>query len=222
MPRGARGSSQRGVCRQRLVLRTQATIFAALPGIQSSAIVQFTDGVACCRLTSHSSGRLRRRLIPALGIMTDIFLNFLKEYPYIPGTAVVAFGWWCVHRLNSARDRINSERTIRTTELAKVYAILLRTGIYGTLTKTDETGKVTWINEELEDAIGKIYLYGTNELVALTQQYVESWSKTQGANGTELLNNIRDHIRKSLGLDPIVGTPHYLRVTINRNKKSDA
>jgi hypothetical protein len=67
MPRGARGSSQRGRCRQRVVLRTQATSFAALPGIQSSAIVQVTDGVACCRLTSHSSGRLRRRLIPALG-----------------------------------------------------------------------------------------------------------------------------------------------------------
>src|SRR5690606_20567039 len=43
-----------------------ATSCAALPGIQSSAIVQLTDGVACCRLTSHSSGRLRRRLIPAL------------------------------------------------------------------------------------------------------------------------------------------------------------
>src|SRR3546814_79205 len=33
------------------------------------SIVQFTDGVACCRLTSHSSGRLRRRLTPALGAM---------------------------------------------------------------------------------------------------------------------------------------------------------
>src|SRR5690348_8625235 len=67
-PCRARGSSQRGVRRQRLVLRTQATSCAALPGIQSSAIVQLTDGVACCRLTSHSSGRLRRRLIPALAL----------------------------------------------------------------------------------------------------------------------------------------------------------
>jgi hypothetical protein len=40
-----------------------------LPGIQSSVIVQASDGVACCRLTRHSSGRLRRRLIPALGSM---------------------------------------------------------------------------------------------------------------------------------------------------------
>jgi hypothetical protein len=63
----ARGLSQRGFFRQRFVLRTQATSYPALPGIQSSAIVQFTDGVACCRLTRHSSGRLRRRLIPALG-----------------------------------------------------------------------------------------------------------------------------------------------------------
>lgn len=154
--------------------------------------------------------------------MIEIILNFLKDYPYIPGTAVVAFGWWLVHRLNSARDRINSERTIRTTELAKVYAILLRTGIYGSLSKTDDAGNVVWINEELEDAIGQIYLYGTSELVDLTQKYVESWSSTQGADGTKLLNGIREHIRKSLGLDPIPGTPHYLRVTIKRNKKSEA
>jgi hypothetical protein len=43
--RCARGSSQRGPRRQRLVLRAQATSFAALPSIQSSAIVLLTDGV---------------------------------------------------------------------------------------------------------------------------------------------------------------------------------
>jgi hypothetical protein len=64
--RGARGWSQRGVCRQRFVLRSQATSFAALPVNQSSGIVRAQDGVGVCRLTRHSSGRLRRRLIPAL------------------------------------------------------------------------------------------------------------------------------------------------------------
>jgi hypothetical protein len=58
----ARGSSQLGLRRQRLVLRTQAANFAPLPGIQSSVIVQVTDGVACCRLTSHS----RRTASPPL------------------------------------------------------------------------------------------------------------------------------------------------------------
>ena len=47
----ARGLPLHGVCRQRFVLRTQATSFTALPGFQSSAIVQVTDGVTCCRLT---------------------------------------------------------------------------------------------------------------------------------------------------------------------------
>ena len=64
--RGARGSSQRGVCRQRFVLHSQATSFAALQSIQSSGIVLVHDGVGVCRLTSHSSGRLRRRSTPAL------------------------------------------------------------------------------------------------------------------------------------------------------------
>lgn len=152
----------------------------------------------------------------------ETILNFFKDYPYIPGTVIAALGWWWVHRLNSARDRVNSERTMRTTELAKVYAVLLRTGIYGTLTKIDDSGKKVWINEELEDAIGKIYLYGTKRQVDLTQQYVQSWASNNGANGTELLNDIREHIRKSLGLAPVPGTPSYLRVEIKRGKADNA
>ncbi|KHS64634.1 hypothetical protein RC77_19285 [Pectobacterium brasiliense] len=149
----------------------------------------------------------------------ELFLNILKEYPYIPATALAAFGWWCVHWLNSYRDRINAERTMRNTELAKVYAIILRTGIYGTLTKTDDEGKITWVNEDLEDAIGKVYLYGTKRQIELTQEYVNSWAKTNGADGTNLLNDIREHIRKSLGLSPVEGTPSYLRVEkIRKNK----
>ena len=150
------------------------------------------------------------------------FLTFLKDYPYIPAIVLAGFGWWFVHKLNATRDRINAERSMRNTELAKVYSILLRVGIYGTLTKRDDTGKVTWVNEELEDAIGKIYLYGTKRQVDLTQSYVQSWADTSGANGTELLNDIREHIRDSLGLPPVQGTPSYLRVEIKRNNAGDA
>lgn len=149
-------------------------------------------------------------------------LDFLKDYQYIPATFIAAFGWWLVHRLNSERDRASAERTMRNTELAKVYAVLLRAGICGKLTKTDDLGKVTWINEELEDAVGKIYLYGTKKQVDLTQEYVQAWAKNNGADGTKLLNEIREHIRSSLGLPPVQGTPNYLRVEIKRNKASDA
>ena len=67
--RGTRGSLQGGVFRQRFVLRSQAISVTPLPGIQSSSIVRVYDGVGVCRLTRHSSGRLRRRLIPALGFV---------------------------------------------------------------------------------------------------------------------------------------------------------
>ncbi len=60
--RDARGLPQRGVCRQRFVLRTQATNIAALPSIQSSGIVQVGDAASCCRLTSRS----RRTASPPL------------------------------------------------------------------------------------------------------------------------------------------------------------
>lgn len=149
-------------------------------------------------------------------------LEFLKENAYIPAIVLALFGWWWVHKLNATRDRINAERSMRVTELAKVYAILLRVGIYGTLTKEGDSGKIIWVNEDLEDAIGKIYLYGTKRQVDLTQNYVQSWAKTNSSDGTELLNNIREHIRDSLGLPPVHGTPSYLRVAIKRDNKGDA
>ncbi|HIE0524213.1 TPA: hypothetical protein ACXJLS_000818 [Stenotrophomonas maltophilia] len=149
------------------------------------------------------------------------FLSFLKEYAYLPAIALALFGWWWVHKLNATRDRINAERNMRVTELAKVYSVLLRVGIYGTLSKRDDSGGMTWINEELEDAIGKIYLYGTVRQVDLTQEYVQSWAKTNGADGTGLLNAIREHIRESLGLPPVHGTPAYLRVEITRKNTGD-
>lgn len=149
------------------------------------------------------------------------FLSFLKEYAYIPAIVLALFGWWWVHKLNATRDRINAERNMRVTELAKVYSVLLRVGIYGALSKRDDSGRITWVNEELEDAIGKIYLYGTGRQVDLTQKYVQSWAKTNGADGTELLNAIREHIRESLGLPPVHGTPAYLRVEITRKNTGD-
>jgi len=149
-------------------------------------------------------------------------LALLKEYAYIHAVVLALFGWWWVHKLNATRDRINAERAMRVTELAKVYSILLRVGIYGTLTKRDDSGRITWVNEELEDAVGKIYLYGTKRQVDLTQKYVQSWADTNGADGTELLNAIREHVRESLGLPPVHGTPAYLRVEIKRKTTGDS
>ncbi|WP_146011216.1 hypothetical protein [Xanthomonas arboricola] len=125
-----------------------------------------------------------------------------------------AFGWWLVHRLNSARDRVNSERTMRTTELSKVHSTLVRAGIDGSLNYKDSNGNTVWTNKELEDAIGQIYLYGTAEQIALAQKYVDSWSGTQSADGTELVDSLRNHIRDSLGLDQVNGPLKYLRVTV--------
>ena len=133
-----------------------------------------------------------------------------------------ALGWWLVHRLNSSRDRVNSERTMRTTELSKVYSTLVRAGIAGSLSHVDSNGNVAWTSSEIEDAVGKIYLYGTAEQITLAKAYVESWSDTQSADGTKLVDSLRNHIRESLGLDQVEGPLKYLRVTVSRTQKEKA
>jgi hypothetical protein len=73
--RGARGSSQRGVCRQRFVLRTQATSFVALSDIQSSVIVLAGVGTSCCRLTSRSRRTASPPLNSSVRLVTSIDLE---------------------------------------------------------------------------------------------------------------------------------------------------
>jgi hypothetical protein len=128
------------------------------------------------------------------------------------------FGWWLVHFFNSARDRINSERTMRTTELANAHSTIVRVGLNGSLNSLDSEGKTIWMHKELEDAIGKIYLYGTDEQISLTKEYVHSWRDTQGAEGKKLADALRNHIRKSLGLTQINGTLDYLVVKLKSNR----
>lgn len=135
--------------------------------------------------------------------------------------AAAGFGWWVVHRLNSARDRINSERTARITELSRVHSALVRAGIDGALSYKDLDGNVVFTHREVEDAIGKIYLYGTAEQIALAQAYVLSWSEGQGADGTKLVDSLRNHIRDSLGLSAATGPLQYLRVRHTRNENRE-
>lgn len=123
-----------------------------------------------------------------------------------------AVGWWIVHRLNSARDRVNAERLARTTELAKAHAALVRAGIDGVLIRKDEKGNIVSTSQEVENAIGVIYLYGTPQQAALARQYVQSFAKNQAADATELVSSLRSHIRASLGLPHLVEPVDYLRI----------
>lgn len=59
---------------RRVVRRAQATTAVALPGFPSGAMVLFSGGARFGRLTVHPSGRLRRRLIQALGGKSIILL----------------------------------------------------------------------------------------------------------------------------------------------------
>ena len=75
----ARGLSQRGLCRQRFVLRAQATTIAALPHIKSSTIVSLSGGATLLpsnekrldrdREASHDLNRLLDKPGPGNGVM---------------------------------------------------------------------------------------------------------------------------------------------------------
>ena len=116
--------------------------------------------------------------------------------------------------MNSSRDKVNAERSMRTSELAKVHSILVRAGIDGFLSYKDENGNVISTIKEIEDAIGKIYLYGTNEQISLAQEYIDSFTETQGADGTQLVDSLRDHVRESLGLEQTPTKHKYLRIKL--------
>ena len=132
--------------------------------------------------------------------------------------AAAGVGWWIVHRLNSARDRVNAERLVRTTQLSKAHAALVRAGIDGALIYKDHEGKVVSSSKDVEDAIGIIYLYGTPDHVKLACEYVQSLDETQKADAKELVESLRNHIRKSLGLKSVAEPVKYLRVKTSQQQ----
>lgn len=80
------------------------------------------------------------------------------------------------------------------------------------LSKANNHPRLWEVADDLEQAISDIQLFGTPEQVRLAQRFGEDLGKTQAAELDSLLTELRNSLRKELGMKAVPGRMLWLRV----------
>lgn len=113
----------------------------------------------------------------------------------ISGIAVVITicGWFVIHLMSKKRDFINKKKEIRISYLINAFR-----RIEDSIHRSD-TDKLL----QLESAIADIQLFGTKEQIELSRQFAIELAQSHQADNKLLLMNLRDDLRKELGLEAV-------------------
>lgn len=145
------------------------------------------------RLFSHSThGRIRA--------VTRSYQLLQVAVPALVALAVVGI----THLLSVYRDRENKRREQRLGYLIAAFRALAKANHHEHLYE---------IADELEQAVADLQVFGTAEQVKLAQKFAEELGRTQHADIDELLNELRNSLRKELGREPITGKMCWMKIT---------
>lgn len=97
------------------------------------------------------------------------------------------------HSLSKKRDLINKKKEMRIKYLITAWQLLERAS-----NRQDNS-----LIYDLEKAIADIQLFGSLEQIRLSKELVSSFMKTRTADTSELLNELRNDLRKELDLDAV-------------------
>jgi hypothetical protein len=129
---------------------------------------------------------------------------FNLEIWKIIATAVIAILSWIVaHRFNTIRDRALKKRELIINHLINAYRILAN----------DITRREASLERDLklETVISELQLFGSEKQIHLTKKLTDDIVKGGDFYVDELLNDLRNSLRKELNLSPVEGNVRWLR-----------
>jgi hypothetical protein len=115
----------------------------------------------------------------------------------------VAIGWVVTHYLTKRRDIENEKRKIRTQYLVDVFRFL------ATNISNRDISREYW--RKFEDTISDIQLFGTPSQILLLKEIIDQIVSGDPFELDPILNDIRGHLRKDLGLEVVDDNVLYLR-----------
>jgi hypothetical protein len=127
---------------------------------------------------------------------------------FITASTVVA-GWVVGHYFTSMRDRRNKKRDLTIQHLINAYMVL--TNEVTQRIQTPERKKL------LEKIISEIQLFGSPEQVRMAKQLADDIVKKIDFEFDDLVNSLRNDLRKQLILPPIEGNVMWLRFKEENN-----
>lgn len=129
-------------------------------------------------------------------------------------TVVVAIaGWFLVHHLSSNRERAAKRRDVRIQYLIEAWRRL-----ENAVDRKDNPKYAV----DLEAAISDIQLFGSRAEVELAQEFAEVLAEDKSASVDELLEALRNDLRKELRLEIVPRGIKHLRILYfnTRSKRS--
>jgi hypothetical protein len=135
--------------------------------------------------------------------------------PLLITTLVAIVGWGVAHRFTAARDLRNKRLELRTRYLLEAYRRIERS-VGGQVTPEAIAG--------LESAIADIQLLGTKDQVHRARDYVHELrdKHLRELPVGPILSDLRDSLRRELGLDPLEGDVEHLRVQVSASRHEES
>jgi hypothetical protein len=124
--------------------------------------------------------------------------------PALVALAVVALA----HLFTVHRDRENRRREQRLGYLVAAFRALA---------KANHHPRLYEVSDEVEQAVADLQVFGTPEQVRLAQKFAQDLGTTQHAELDDLLNELRNSLRREIGREPIAGNILWIKI----GKKSD-
>lgn len=118
-------------------------------------------------------------------------------------TGITIIGWIVLYYL-----AIKKNKRIKKKEITTEYLIEALRRFEKASNRTDNK----YLNE-IETAIADIQFFGTKQQIILAQEFVEEFSKTKKGNSLELIIELRESLRKELGLERVPNKFRFLRCT---------
>lgn len=112
-------------------------------------------------------------------------------------------GWFVLHRLSEARDRLNKARELQVKFLIEAYGVFYEAMGHPLLHE---------MGAELHKAVGKVQVFGTNEQIDALHVFIKQMKAGDKADLLPLLGLLRTDLRSALLLPPVEGRVWWLRV----------
>lgn len=129
--------------------------------------------------------------------------NVIAAWTTAAALILTAIGWPVIYALNLRRDRRAKQRDLRIQYLIDSWVAIESVA--------NRPFSERQYPEKLEQAIAKIQLFGTSNQIKLAQNFAHEFASKGAADLDQLLSDLRQELRKELGLDEVQDRIVHLR-----------
>jgi hypothetical protein len=132
-------------------------------------------------------------------------ITYLEIFKNSITVIVAVLGWLVGHYFTNKRDRASKRRDVSLQHLINAYRVLT-----DDISHRPETIERT---NKLESIITDIQLFGSKKQIELVKQLVVEVAAGGEFQLDPLINDLRNDLRKEIGLQEIEGNVKWLRIT---------